>query len=202
VTGGPVNFKLATHYNAEFPGEAEGGAKLAETLPIKPASGRNIDAQLRLNSFISSIRIWRFDAAPDQSRKEFLMTVYRTIINAFVAASALLLAFSLHPIGREKSSQFLQHPMHVSDSDLQHDEIIFANDTRNLRRHLRHRTDPFTIAEERQNIRRDWLNIVLDRGPRENEPAGITMDLARAKHLADFSSSDVHRAQTNCGVCS
>jgi hypothetical protein len=130
------------------------------------------------------------------------MTVYRTIINAFVAASALLLAFSLHPIGRGKSSQLLQYPMHVSDSDLQNDEIIFANDTRNLRRHLRHRADPLTIAEERQNIRRDWLNIVLDRGPRENEPPGITTELARSKRLADSPLSAAHRAQTNCGVCS
>src|SRR5438067_8879838 len=37
------DFKLATHYNAEFPGEAPVGAKLAETTRVKPGSGTNID---------------------------------------------------------------------------------------------------------------------------------------------------------------
>src|SRR5437868_6088197 len=65
------DFKLATHYNAEFPGEAPVGAKLAETTRVKPGSGTNIDAQLMLNSLITSGKNLALRYAPGQSRNFF-----------------------------------------------------------------------------------------------------------------------------------
>jgi hypothetical protein len=43
------DFKLATHYKAEFLGEAPVGAKLAETLPVKPGQERTSMLHLMLN---------------------------------------------------------------------------------------------------------------------------------------------------------
>ncbi len=125
------------------------------------------------------------------------MTVYKRIINTLVACYALFLASSLHPISRITSLQFLQYPMQLGDSDLQRDEITLTDDIRNLRRHLRHGANQFRIAEERQNIRRDWLNIVLDRRPREIEPDGSATELARSKQLEMFLSGGVRSAHRN-----
>lgn len=65
-----------------------------------------------------------------------------------------------------------------SQSDLEQDEMALAADMRKLRRNLRRGVNQFQIAQERDEIRRDWLNIVVDRGLKRGNfsPALVNFD--------------------------
>lgn len=130
------------------------------------------------------------------------MNKHKISFAAFFAASTL--AWMVGPraaIAQESSDPKNSKPLHRPESNLRRDEINFAGDIRSLRRDLRRAVNGPKITEDRIVVREDWRNIVLDRDPHEMEPGGSMTELARSKRLGHFSS-DVHRAQTNCGACS
>ena len=69
-----------------------------------------------------------------------------------------------------------------SYSDLEQDQKILAADMRQLRRDLRHRAGEMIISVERDTIRQDWLDIVIDRGLSRDSLAPALVDAARAAH--------------------
>ena len=92
------------------------------------------------------------------------MKPLKAMITACVVFFALLLAASIYlrARGRIKMEQPGQGAR--SHSDLEQDEMALAADMRKLRRNLRRGVNQFQIAQERDEILQDWLNIVLDRG--------------------------------------
>ena len=67
-------------------------------------------------------------------------------------------------------------------SDLQKDEISLASDIKRLRHDLRRGASGITVAKDRNFVRQDWLNIVLDRW----QPAEESRDLERDQDLASM----------------
>jgi hypothetical protein len=109
------------------------------------------------------------------------MPGYQKIIKPLVVGYALFLTFSLHRIRRIRSLQLFQGAGQFGSGDLQRDETILARDMRDLRGHLRRGADPLMIAEERRDIRRDWVDVVLDRLPRAADRNGAMTEVARSK---------------------
>jgi hypothetical protein len=95
------------------------------------------------------------------------MTPKKAIIAACVSFS-LLLGASIYSEAHGKSMK-LKHESKVnrSNSDLEQDEMTLIADIRRLRRNLRHGVNRLQIAQERDEIRQDWFNIVDDRGLKE-----------------------------------
>jgi len=54
--------------------------------------------------------------------------------------------------------------LQCTSDDLEQDQLLLAADMRQLRRDLRHRANDGIINFEREEIRQDWLDIVMDRG--------------------------------------
>jgi len=68
---------------------------------------------------------------------------------------------------------------HHSLSNLEQDEKILAGDMRTLRRDLRRDATQPQIAMERDKIRRDWINIVVDRSLGGARFSPTLVDLSR-----------------------
>ena len=64
-------------------------------------------------------------------------------------------------------------------SDLQNDELSLTTDVKRLRRDLRRGASGITVAKDRNFVRQDLLNIVLDRW----QPAEESQDLERDQDL-------------------
>jgi hypothetical protein len=102
------------------------------------------------------------------------MTAHKAMIAACVSFS-LVLGALIYSAVRGKSIK-LEHAkeLRLSHSDLEQDEMTLIADMRQLRRDLRRRVNRLQIAQERDEIRQDWFNIVDDRGLKRNafSPAG------------------------------
>jgi len=92
------------------------------------------------------------------------MKPLEAMITGCVVFFALLLAASIYSGARR--SMKIEHPGEGprSYSDLEQDEMALAADMRKLRRNLRRGVNRLGIAQERDEILQDWLNIVVDRG--------------------------------------
>ena len=85
--------------------------------------------------------------------------------------SGSLLGISLALVGvsvmsaahRERMNGSAKSQIQTQVSDLEQDELNFANDEKQLRRDLRHAVNPIIVAKDRNFVRQDWLNIVVDR---------------------------------------
>ena len=84
------------------------------------------------------------------------MTMLKPLVILSLAAFTLLLALCFHRLIQSQSSRVVRQP-----SDLEGDAILLTKDVRHLRRHLRHAPDPRSIGQEREQIRGDWLNMLL-----------------------------------------
>ena len=92
------------------------------------------------------------------------MKPLKAMSTACVVLFALLLAASIY-LGARGGIKMEQPGQGArSHSDLEQDEMALAADMRKLRRSLRHGVNQFQIAQERDEIRQDWFNIVDDRG--------------------------------------
>jgi hypothetical protein len=67
-----------------------------------------------------------------------------------------------------------------SSGDLEQDQQVLAGDMRQLRRDLRHRANDGIINFEREEIRQDWLDIVMDRGLNRDNRLPAPLDIALA----------------------
>jgi hypothetical protein len=92
------------------------------------------------------------------------MEPLKAMITACVVLFALLLAACIY-LGERGTIKMEQPGQGArSHSDLEQDEMALAADMRKLRKNLRRGVNPLQITQERDEIRRDWLNIVADRG--------------------------------------
>jgi hypothetical protein len=66
-----------------------------------------------------------------------------------------------------------------SASDLEQDQKLFADDIRKLRRDLRRGVPAAIVDFEREEVRQDWVHIIMDRGLSGAGPAPTVLDLAR-----------------------
>jgi len=96
------------------------------------------------------------------------MKPLEAMITGCVVFFALLLAASIYSGAR--GSRKMEHPDEGlrSYSDLEQDEMALAADMRKLRRNLRRGVNRLGIAHERDEIRQDWHNIVVDRGLKQD----------------------------------
>jgi len=92
------------------------------------------------------------------------MEPLKAMITACVVLFALLLAACIYLGGRRTIKMEQPGQGARSHSDLEQDEMALAADMRKLRRNLRRGVNRLGIAQERDEILQDWLNIVLDRG--------------------------------------
>ena len=81
---------------------------------------------------------------------------------------------------RERLNGSTRSRIRTQISDLEQDELNFANDIKQLRRDLRHAVNPIIVAKDRNFVRQDWLNIVLDRW----QPALTSPELEQDRDLA------------------
>jgi len=79
-----------------------------------------------------------------------------------------------------------------SSRDLEQDQLLLAADMRQLRRDLRHRANDGIINFEREEIRQDWLDIVMDRGLNRDNRLPAPLDIARSP--VGLSDRYSHRA--------
>ena len=113
--------------------------------------------------------------------------MHRAWIISGLTASALALLVAPHPpLKLETYEKPKKTP--ITYSALQRDEITFYNDRKTLRRALRHQLNPMTIAEDRSDVQEDWMNIVVDRDPHEQESNGWLTELARRQQRSESST--------------
>ena len=109
------------------------------------------------------------------------------IISCLTASTlALVVAPHLAPLKRGAYENPRKTP--ITYSALQRDEITFYNDRKILHRDLRHHVNPMTIAEDRSDVQEDWMNIVVDRDPHEQESNGCLTELARRQRRSESST--------------
>jgi hypothetical protein len=105
------------------------------------------------------------------------MTAHKAMIAACVSFS-LLLGASIYSEARRKPMKSKQDSkVNRSHSDLEQDEIVLIADMRKLRRDLRRGASQSRILQERSMVRRDWLNIVADRGVKRAEASPTLVNL-------------------------
>jgi hypothetical protein len=114
--------------------------------------------------------------------------MHRAWIISGLTASALALVVAPHPALLKRGAYENPKKTPITYSALQRDEITFYNDQKTLRRALRHHLNPMTIAEDRTNVQEDWMNIVVDRDPREQESNGWLTELARRQQRSESST--------------
>lgn len=103
------------------------------------------------------------------------MKRHATWIAGFCAPFILALVVASHSAVRKGVHQpGVRSKPRVLYGDLQLDEMSLASDMRNLRRDLRRRVSLEKIAEERDNVREDWDQVMRDRDPRGLE-SGVPM---------------------------
>ena len=114
--------------------------------------------------------------------------MHRAWIISGLTASALALVIAPHPALLKRGAYEKPKKTPITYSALQRNEITFYNDRKTLRRALRHHLNPMTIAEDRSNVQEDWMNIVVDRDPREQESNGWLTELARRQQRSESST--------------
>jgi hypothetical protein len=113
--------------------------------------------------------------------------MHRAWIISCLTASTLALVVATHPAPLKRGA-YEPKKTPITYSALQRDEITFYNDRKTLRRALRHHVNPMTIAEDRSNVQEDWMNIVVDRDPHEQESNGWLTELARRQQRSESST--------------
>ena len=107
--------------------------------------------------------------------------VYKEIMTACMVSIYLLCAASLSAATEGDRVKF--SATHRSLSNLEQDERILTNDMRKLRRDLRRDARQYQIAMERDKIRRDWINIVVDRSLAGARFSPTLVDFSRYRWL-------------------
>ena len=107
--------------------------------------------------------------------------VYKAIMTACMVSICLLFAASLSAALHGKAVKF--SAIHRPSSNLELDERILTDDMRKLRRDLRRDASQTQIAMERDKIRRDWINIVVDRSLGGARFSPTLVDLSRYRWL-------------------
>ena len=113
--------------------------------------------------------------------------MHRAWIISCLTASTLASVVVPHPAPLKRAA-YEPKKTPITYSALQRDEITFYNDRKTLRRALRHHVNPMTIAEDRSNVQEDWMNIVVDRDPHEQESNGWLTELARRQQRSESST--------------
>ena len=93
------------------------------------------------------------------------MKTRKATIAGCMVSFSLIFAASIYSAAYGKSMK-LERTREVprSYSELEQDQAMLATDMRKLRRDLRRGVGGMQISLERDVIRQDWLNIVVDRG--------------------------------------
>jgi len=107
--------------------------------------------------------------------------VYKATMTVCVVSIYLLFAASYSAAMHRDPVKF--SATHHSLSNLEQDEKILAGDMRKLRRDLRRDASQTQIAMERDKIRRDWINIVVDRSLGGARFSPTLVDLSRYRWL-------------------
>ena len=93
------------------------------------------------------------------------MKTRKAMIAGCMVSFSLIFAASIDSAAHGKSMKLERtREVHRSYSELEQDQEMLATDMRKLRRDLRRGVGGMQISLERDVIRRDWLNIVVDRG--------------------------------------
>jgi hypothetical protein len=105
-------------------------------------------------------------------------TMGKTIIA--LVAFCLFFAVSIRSRPQSESNGSRRGRTHeFSASDLEQDQKLFADDIRKLRRDLRRGVPAAIVDFEREEVRQDWVHIIMDRGLSGAGPAPTVLDLAR-----------------------
>ena len=113
--------------------------------------------------------------------------MHRALIVGCLTASTLALVVAAQSAPQKKEKHEKPKTTPIMYSELQRDEIAFYKDLKTLRRDLRHHLNPMTIAEDRSDVQEDWMNIVVDRDPHEQESNGWLTELARRQRRSESS---------------
>ena len=105
------------------------------------------------------------------------------VVGSLVGTSLLLVGVSVMSVAHhERPNGNTRSQIQPQVSDLEKDQSTFASDMKQLRRDLRYHASAVTVAKDRNFVRQDLLNIVLDRW----EPAEESRDLERDQDLASI----------------
>jgi len=117
------------------------------------------------------------------------MSGLKLIIAGTIASISLVTAVALpSPDRASRPPAARVIPFGPSTSELMNDQLMLVRDMRKLRRELKRGAGSTQIAAHRDEIRRDWLNIVQDREFPGLRPGDITPELALWKpRPRDFS---------------
>ena len=92
------------------------------------------------------------------------MNGLKLVLTAAIASISLVTAVALPSPDRATHPPAARViPFGPSTSELMDDQLMLVSDTRKLRRELKRGAGSTQIAAHRDEIRRDWLNIVRDR---------------------------------------
>ena len=105
------------------------------------------------------------------------MKTRKAMIAGCMVSFSLILAAPIDSAAHGKTMT-LGHTREVqrSYSELEQDQEMLATDMRKLRRDLRRGVGGMQISLERDVIRQDWLNIVVDRGLKRAEVSPALAD--------------------------
>jgi hypothetical protein len=93
------------------------------------------------------------------------MSGLKLIIAGTIASISLVTAVALpSPDRASRPPAARVIPFGPSTSELMDDQLMLVRDMRKLRRELKRGVGSSQIAAHRDEIRRDWLNIITDRG--------------------------------------
>ena len=107
------------------------------------------------------------------------MNGLKLVLTAAIASISLVTAVALPSPDRATHPPAARViPFGPSTSELMDDQLMLVSDTRKLRRELKRGAGSTQIAAHRDEIRRDWLNIVRDREFPGLRPGDITPELA------------------------
>ena len=107
-----------------------------------------------------------------------------TKIAIFIMAGfiGIPLLFTLSVISRANSTRATTHHKTQARSELQEDELSLTSDIKLLRRDLRRGAGVVVVAKDRNFVRQDLINIVMDRW----RPAEESEELERDQDLASM----------------
>jgi hypothetical protein len=105
------------------------------------------------------------------------MKTRKAIIAGCIVSFSLIFAASIYSAAHGKSMKSERtREVHRSYSELERDQEMLATDMRKLRRDLRRGVGGMQISLEREVIRQDWLNIVVDRGLKRAKVSPVLTD--------------------------